>query len=156
MGAQHTDPPPLALRPPSPTPVVVLKAQPTDILLSNPLFRVHRQLQLNCKKTPQPNRDITHAPAACCAQLCTMAIMDYIQSGVEKVLRPKRGGIGGMGPGIGSSTGVAQFQDEVRSLFLCTLFYFLAHTLAPLSGRRRTSSPSEAAGEAQEHFLTIG
>ena len=43
-----------------------------------------------------------------------MAIMDYIQSGVEKVLRPKRRGIGGMGPGIGSSTGVAQFQDDVR------------------------------------------
>lgn len=42
-----------------------------------------------------------------------MTVMDYIQSGVEKVLKPKRGGLGSMGPGIGSSTGVAQFQDGV-------------------------------------------
>lgn len=43
-----------------------------------------------------------------------MAVMDYIQSAFEKVLRPKRGALtSGRGKGIGN-TGVAQFEDDVR------------------------------------------
>ena len=72
-------------------------------------------------QTSRPSRKFVHAPSACRIRLVEMAIMDYIQSGVEKVLKPKRGGLGGMGGGIGSSTGVAQFQDGVRvsSLAIC-------------------------------------
>ena len=43
-----------------------------------------------------------------------MAVMDYIQTAFEKVLRPKRGPVSsGRGRGIGN-TGVAEFEDDVR------------------------------------------
>lgn len=61
-----------------------------------------------------------------------MALMDYIQTAVEKVMPPKSGlprpvGASGMGKGIGNTMGVAEFEDEVspRSLLQCLPPVFL-------------------------------
>ena len=46
-----------------------------------------------------------------------MAIIDYLQSGFEKVFRPKAGHSGRVGKGIGNTVGAAEFEDDVRSSF---------------------------------------
>lgn len=57
-----------------------------------------------------------------------MAIMDYIQSTFEKVLRPQRGGSSGRpGKGIGNTVGATQFEDEVRMRFAFALSPYFCH-----------------------------
>lgn len=42
-----------------------------------------------------------------------MAVIDYLQSGFEKVFRPKAGQSGRVGKGIGNTVGAAQFEDDM-------------------------------------------